>query len=51
MEAWKGSGVPMDKLKDGSSSFREGLTLGDAGVLEGWAVCSCFCSLVPAWPC
>lgn len=37
----------MDKLKDGSSSFRQALILGHAGVLEDWAVCSCFCSQLP----
>lgn len=37
----------MDKLKGGSSSFRQALTLGDAGVLEDWAVCSCLCSQLP----
>lgn len=53
MEAWKGSGLFMDKLKDGSISFRQALTLGDAGALEGWVVCSvCVPScLVPSWPC
>lgn len=46
--SWR-PGALMDKLKDGSSSYRQALTVGDAGVLEGCVFC--FCSLVPAWLC